>query len=139
LKDGDGGFFLMNFFNFFSKIKKTETNESRTSREVLDKQVLNELRRVGSNFAKPHDLEHHFVVYNDSIINFLTDELKSNGYSISQIGQLNDSNGVNYLFFDAIKPTLLKEQIIFNESSYMTVLAKKYAVLYDGWGTGVVN
>jgi regulator of ribonuclease activity B len=135
---------ILSVFSFFSKKNKknnltSETNESKKYREDLDKQVLNELQKAGSNFDKPHGLEHHFVVYNESIIHILTDELRNNGYKISEINQLIDSNGDNYLFFDAIKQTVLKKQIIFNESGYMTDIAKKYAVLYDGWGTGVVN
>jgi regulator of ribonuclease activity B len=135
---------ILSVFGFFSNKNKKdnvifETNESRNYREDFDRQVLNELQKVGSNFSKPHDLEHHFVVYNESIINSLTDELRRKGYIISQIDHLNDSNGDNYLYFDAIKPTMLKEQIIFNESRYMTEIAKKYAILYDGWGTGVVK
>ena len=111
-----------------------ETKQETAHRQAKDRQTIKALRDAGSNVAKPHNLEHHFVTYErakaDAVI---ADELAA-GYKVSEVSTLNDKSGKPYFYFDLIKATVLKEAIIFAESLRMTTLEKKHGVLYDGWG-----
>ena len=115
-----------------------ETAQQKQKREQLDVDTISALKEAGSDLSKPHPLEHHFVVEELKIAQEVAKELQKDGYQISEILD-GDDEGDIYYFFDAIKPCIVQPEIVFQESEKMTLLAKKYHVFYDGWGTKVIK
>ncbi|MFC5527964.1 ribonuclease E inhibitor RraB [Cohnella yongneupensis] len=119
-------------FSFIkSFIKKNTPN--------FDELTLKALHEAGSDLSKPHLVEHHFVVWDRKLLNNLIQELKVNNYEISEVLDDTYTNGQPYLYFDAIKSTIMSKSIVYHESNLMKSLAVKYNVEYDGWGTSVVK
>ena len=116
-----------------------ETVEEQKERESADLDVIEQLKKAGSNFSKQHNIEHHFFLYNNNNIPIVTKELQRIGYMISDISNDIDQNGKRYWHFNAIKISLIKKELIFNDTKKMNLIAKKYNIIYDGWGTKIVK
>lgn len=108
-------------------------------REKEDLQVIEQLKKVGSDLSKPHSIEHHFTVYGDKKkADGAISELKSQDYEVVDIEEGVD-NGQKYYYFDAIKSIMVKPDIIFTQTSAMEEIAEKYDIVYDGWGCMTVK
>lgn len=118
---------------------KTFETEEGKEREKMDLDTINALKKAGSDLSKPHNLEHHFVVENLQIAMDISNVLKNDGYEISDTIEGKNDNGNVYYYFDIVKPFIMKPEHVFKESEKMAVIAKKYGILYDGWGTTVVR
>lgn len=117
-----------------------ETKAEQRHRENMDLSTIEELKNAGSDLSKVHELEHHFVVVDIEVAGQIAEELRKDGYVISEILDGEDEDdGSTYYFFDAIKPCIMKPELVFAESKKMAVIAKRYGVLYDGWGTHIVE
>lgn len=117
----------------------TETKEERITRLKADRDVLESLANAGSNLKKLHEIEFHFVSYDNAKITAVAEEGKKMGYRVSKIDTLNDEHARQYWYFDLIQTVVPSEKNIFAHTEIMTNLAKKHAVEFDGWGCLIVK
>lgn len=111
-----------------------ESRTERAHRHAKDRQTIKALKAAGSNVAKPHSIEHHFITYDRPKAEALIGDGRTAGYTASAIESLKDENGNEYYFFNLIKQTIPVETTMFAESLAMTTLGHKHSVVYDGWG-----
>lgn len=110
-----------------------ETRQGRAHREQMDREVIQSLRKNGSNMSKPHRLEHHFIAdTNDPLRSLAVDELTV-GYEATEVIEA-EYQGGTYYYVDLMKAIVPTEANIFAESKRMNTLARRYGVQYDGWG-----
>ena len=117
----------------------SESKEEHSIRLEKDREVLQALANAGSNLTKPHEIEFHFVGYEEGKILAVAEEGKKMGYRVSKIGSLEDKKGRKYWYFDLIQDVVPSEKNIFSRSEAMTALGKKHNVEFDGWGCLVVK
>ncbi len=117
----------------------SETQKERAVRLEKDREVLKALANAGSDLSKPHEIEFHFVSYEEAKIMEVAKEGKTMGYRVSKIGNLVDKQGQNYWYFDLIQSVVPAEQNIFSHSEAMTALGKEHDVEFDGWGCLIVK
>lgn len=117
----------------------TETKGERTIRMQKDREVLKSLADAGSNLKKPHEIEFHFVGYEKAKITAVAEDGKKMGYRLSKIDSLNDEKNRKYWYFDLIQSLIPSEKNIYSHTEAMTLLAKKHAVEFDGWGCLIVK
>jgi len=117
----------------------TETKGERTIRMQKDREVLKSLVDAGSNLKKSHVIEFHFVGYEKAKITAVAEEGKKMGYRVSKIDSLNDEKNWKYWYFDLIQSVIPSEKSIFSHTEALTLLAKKHAVEFDGWGCLIVK
>lgn len=97
-------------------------------------------REAGSNFSKAHNIEHHFFFYEaEAKAEDAIEELKIQGYELTELAKDKDLDGEEYFYFAAIKPLMIEDQVIFDETYGMEEIAKRYKIEYDGWGCEVVK
>ena len=116
-----------------------ESKEERSVRLQKDREVLQALANAKSDLTKPHEIEFHFVSYEEAKILAVAEEGKKMGYRVSKIGSLVDKKDRNYWYFDLIQDVVPSEKNIFSHSEAMTALGKKHNVEFDGWGCLVVK
>ncbi len=116
-----------------------ETKEERARRLQDDLDVLRALAKAGSNLHKPHEIEFHFVGPEKTKLEAVAEEGKKKGYRVSKIDTLTDEQARNYWFFDLIQSIVPTDKNISSHTEFMTKLAKKHSVMFDGWGCPVVK
>lgn len=122
-----------------SKESSSQLVQPSNKREKEDIQVIELLKKAGSDLSKPHQIEHHFCVYGDKDKAYEAIlQLKSQEYEIVDIEEGIDK-GKKYYYFDAIKSSMVKPEIIFAQTLTMEEIAEKYDIVYDGWGCMVVK
>ncbi|MDX2109037.1 MAG: ribonuclease E inhibitor RraB [Verrucomicrobiota bacterium] len=117
----------------------SETKEELAVRLKKDREVLKALANAGSDLSKPHEIEFHFVGYDEAKISAVSTEGKQMGYRVSKIDSLTDKKGQKYWYFDLIQSVVPSEKNVFSHSAVMTALGKKYDVEFDGWGCLIVE
>ena len=113
-----------------NSVKMSE--EVRWQREK-DKQVIEALKRTGSNMKKPHMIEHHFITPSRENAQQLADWGKKNGFQVSEVLE-GEYEVEKYWYFDLIKPTVPTIGNISEDTSLMLHLANRFNCEYDGWG-----
>jgi regulator of RNase E activity RraB len=116
-----------------------ETKQKRAVRLQKDHEVLKALADAGSNLSKPHEIEFHFVGYDEAKISAVAKEGKKMGYRASKIDRLADKKGRKYWYFDLIQSVVSSEKNVFAHSETITALGKKHDVEFDGWGCLIVQ
>lgn len=114
--------------------------EPKNEREAADIEVIQQLKSAGSNFNKEHNIEHNFMFYGtECTANDAIEELKLQGYELTELTKDKHLNGEEYFYFSAIKPLFIKDKVIFEETYKMEQIGKKYKIEYDGWGCEIVK
>jgi regulator of RNase E activity RraB len=116
-----------------------ESKEERAVRLKKDRDVLKALANAGSDVSKPHEIEFHFVGYDEAKISAVAEEGKKMGYRVSKIDSLADKKGRKYWYFDLIQSVVPSEKNVFSHSEAMTALGKRHDVEFDGWGCLIVK
>lgn len=116
-----------------------ESREMAAARIRGDRDVIAALADSKSNLAKPHEIEFHFIGYDESKLAALAQEGKSLGYRVSSIDTLVDEGGAKYWYFDLIQAVVPAEENIIAQTAIMVALARKFGAEYDGWGCNVVD
>jgi len=117
----------------------TETKEERAIRLQDDHNVLRALVKAGSNLHKPHEVEFHFIGPDKAKLEAAAEDGKKKGYRVSKIDTRTDEQARNYWFFDLIQSIILSDKNINSHTEFMTKLAKKHSVVFDGWGCPIVK
>lgn len=129
-------------FLFGSPGGSEPSGESKNERELRlkkDREVLKALANAGSILSKPHEIEFHFVGYDEVKVIAAAEEGKKIGYRVSKIDGMTDKQGIKYWYFDLIQSIVPSEQDIFSHSGAMVALSKKHNIEFDGWGCLVVK
>ena len=116
-----------------------ETKEEYALRLKKDREVLKALANAGSDLSKPHEIEFHFVSYDEAKILAVAEEGKKMGYRVSKIDSLTDKEGRKYWYFDLIQSVVPSEKNVFSHSGAMTALGRRHDVEFDGWGCLIVK
>lgn len=120
-------------------VSNKESEEEKKEREKSDLEVIEELKNAGSDISKLHYIEHHFIVENQENIIKMSDDLKKEGYEVSEVYEELDEEGKKYFFFDGFKACMIESNVIFEETRIMTEIVLSYNEIYDGWGTNIVK
>ena len=116
-----------------------ESQAEMTARIHGDREVIKALADAQSNLKKAHEIEFHFIGYNETKISMLANDGKSRGYRVSSIDTMVDKDGRRYWYLDLIGSIVPTEQNIVSNTAIMAALARKHGVEYDGWGCQVVQ
>ena len=116
-----------------------ETKEELALRLRKDREVLKALANAHSDLSKPHEIEFHFVGYDEAKISAVAEDGKKMGYCVSKISTLADKQDRKYWYFDLVKSVVPSEKNVFSHSAAMTALGKRHDVEFDGWGCLVVK
>jgi len=116
-----------------------ELVKPKNPRDKYDIQVIDQLKKAGSDLSKEHEIEHHFVIYGDKKkADGAISELVKQNYKVTELEEDQD-NGESYYFFDAIISSMVKPEIISSQTYTMEKIADKYDIEYDDWGCMVVK
>lgn len=114
------------------------TEEELTHQREMDLRVIKALADAGSDLAKAHRLEHHFVCATADEAEPIVAWGTSNGFVASPV-ERGEYEGQSYAYFDLIKPTIPTIENVFADSRRMLEVAKVNGAKYDGWGCPVVK
>jgi regulator of RNase E activity RraB len=110
---------------------------SPANQRDADLEIIGALTKAGSNMAKPHTLEHHFVSKSKTGLESLRDHAVSSKYRVSDIlwtGRL-----FKTYFLDIVVDTVPTIDNVTSATTTMHQLAAEYSSSYDGWGCAVVE
>lgn len=101
-----------------------------------DIQVIESLRKNGSDFTKQHRVDYFFVMPNESSAKAIATELASAGFAVQQIGvpPKQKTWEVHVQRLQLVQVDDMQATTI-----AFTKLAKKYGGDYDGWGAPVAK
>ena len=103
-----------------------------------NKQLIQALKKNGSNMKKPHPLEHHFYCTSPESLKALMAKGRAMGYRPANLGN-KVYEGVHYWYGDLIKETKVSLNVINHENATMLKIASEFKAGYDGWGTPIVK
>lgn len=118
----------MNIFNFFKKHTVVD----------LDERVLQQLKKYGSDLAKPHKID-FFLYFSDIIAaeNVKNIVQKQNPEDIIKVEKSVNENG---RFLCQITRTMVPDLTQLQDlSNYFRDLSSRFGGNYDGWGAEVEN
>jgi len=109
--------------------------------ELLEEQreetrlIIEELLEDGSDPDALYAIEHHLSCNNfDSLEKVAVDAFKL-GYEVSEPEELDLDDGTKVMCCDIISEGALNAELIDAQVEQLVILAAKYNVDYDGWGT----
>ncbi|KOC91351.1 ribonuclease E inhibitor RraB [Winslowiella iniecta] len=109
--------------------------------ELLEEQreetrlIIEELLEDGSDPDALYAIEHHLSCNNfDSLEKVAVDAFKL-GYEVSEPEELDLEDGTKVMCCDIISEGALNAELIDAQVEQLVILAAKYNVDYDGWGT----
>ena len=117
--------FSMSLFKFFRREKQQD----------LDASVLFQLRKAGSNLAKPHEVEFFLYFPTQQIAEQASVQIRDSGFKVEVRQGAKTSEWLCFAT-KAIVPDLATLQRI---RSDFNVLANSLGGEYDGWGTPIVR
>jgi regulator of RNase E activity RraB len=107
-------------------------------RLTKDRQMIEVLRTAGSDLAKPHALEHHFVCPDRPSAERLAARGAEDGYEASSVFE-NEAEGETTFHVDLVRAVVPSLENVTAETTAMLRLAARTGADYDGWGCEVVK
>ena len=101
----------------------------------MDDSTLEGLARHGDDPTQEHAVEHHFYAATSAPLRDLAALGAKLGFSPSEIGQGEETDGEEYFYFDLVSSARLMPARVYRESLLMCLLGECYGAEYDGWGT----
>lgn len=111
------------------------TSRPTNDRERADLQVIRQLKAAGSDFSKPHIIEHFFLGTDTARLEAAGEKLQSRGYIVSDV-ELMEGGG---WYIQASKAIIITDKAVFAESTLMEKIASQHGLEYDGWGCAIVR
>lgn len=100
-----------------------------------DQQVIDQLKKAGSNLRKPHNIEFFLYFKTEKVAKSAADEVRKEVSSVKlQLG----ADGKDWLCF-AIKEMIPKHSELVRLRKRFNDIAHKFDGEYDGWGTAIVE
>lgn len=97
--------------------------------------IIHALLEDGSDPDALYDIEHHFFSEEFERLEQLAVEAFKMGFEVQDAEETEDEDGNKLLCCDALMSCKLNPEVIDEQVEKMVVLAEKYDVIYDGWGT----
>jgi hypothetical protein len=101
----------------------------------LDQQVLDQLKKAGSNLSKPHDIEFFLYLLTKELANSAAEEIEEEGATVKVERAADDSA---WLCF-ATKRMVPDHAELVRLRKKFNGIASRLKGEYDGWGTEVVK
>jgi hypothetical protein len=101
----------------------------------LDQQVLDQLKKAGSNFSKPHDIEFFLYFPSEAAATSAAQEVEK------EVGSVEVKHGANspeWLCFATKRMAPAHGELVRLRTRFDNI-ASRLDGKYDGWGTEVVN
>jgi regulator of RNase E activity RraB len=118
---------LIIFGGFFSRWQKTDPD--------LDQQVLDQLKKAGSDLSKPHNIEFFLYFKNEEAASRAAKEVQKDVDNAKVQRAANDSG---WLCFATKRMAPDHEELVRLRKRFNSI-ASEFEGEYDGWGTEVVK
>ncbi len=100
-----------------------------------DAQVVEELKKAGSNMSKPHLIEFYLYFPSKEAASKVAQTLRDEGYE-AQVSL--GADNINWLCF-ATKSIVPTQEALSATGKHLEALAQQLGGEYDGWGTAIVK
>lgn len=107
---------------------------SENWKEFTD-ETIDALMEDGSDPDAEYTIEHHFYHQDFAKLEKLAVEVFKLGFEVTDAEEVEFEDGGSAWVFDAIREQSLDSDSITADAIKLEVLAKKFGVEYDGWGT----
>jgi regulator of RNase E activity RraB len=118
-------------FLFFGLIGGIFSRWQKSEKTDLDQQVLEQLKKAGSDLLKPHTIEFFFYFPNEKLANQAAQDIK---VEVDDLEVELGADKKNWLCF-ATKRMVPKHDELVRLRKRFNQIARKYDGEYDGWGT----
>jgi regulator of RNase E activity RraB len=108
---------------------------ARSKNYERNRAVLKALKDAGTNFQKPHALEHHLYCYTQDSFNLVQSLGTGLGYAVKHEGKNEDEESLWSL--DLVKTSTPDIDSVEGQSVEIEMIADQADADYDGWGTEV--
>ncbi|WP_122036596.1 ribonuclease E inhibitor RraB [Aliivibrio sp. EL58] len=108
----------------FLELQKAETRE-----------IIESLKADGSEPDALYAIEHHLMAEDFKALENAVVEAFKMGFEVLEAEELEDEDGAKILCCDAVMDSILDADVIDAQVEKLVLLAEKFDIIYDGWGT----